>query len=291
MKALIKNIIIRYYGIVTLIGESTTNLVLFSLGICRYRIVIYMAIAGIVRAIANTMGISKNTLNVFIIIVGLPLIYIDILKGQLYPVFPHLNILISFSVMIPTVIITNTYLTKLVQKITCNEIFTYCLNCKYENPRLVKMCTNCKSTVKNFDNCDIKYEKPKSLLNIIYGEYVAAVYNFGSSRGVYKNSVKLRTTKMFITNINTIFIKYKALDRGWTSKEVIKNIDIKKIIIEKKKHTRFIMPVLSIITSNGTIYDLYYYAAEPASVKLMEIANCLKKQNTNIEIELQTGMG
>lgn len=279
-----KNLLLKYYEIVTLLGESISYLLLFSIGICRYRIIIYLALAGIARAIANSNGVGKNAFNIIITAMALPLVYLDMLYGQLYPVFPHFNIIISVGALIFTVITINTCLKQLVQKITCNEIFTYCLNCKFENKHLVKTCANCRSTVIDFKDVDNKYEKPKSLLNIIDGEYVVAIYHIGKYRGVYKNDIKLQIMNMIITNINTIFINYKYNCKGWSYREEINNNNIIKMVIEKKKHNKVTVPVLSIITSCGTIYELYYYTFDLENKKLFEIAGCIKKQNTNIEI-------
>lgn len=285
LKTLLKNTLSKYYETITLFGESISYLLLYSIGICRYRTILFLSAAGIIRAITNSTNINKDGLNIVIISLALPFLYLDILKGQLYPVYENVNVFISVGATLITAFTINKYLKKLVQQITCNEIFTYCLNCKFENTRLVKICANCKSSGIEFLNVDSNLKKPMSLLSCIDGEHVVAVHNFGGFK-VFKDNVKLQVKKMVITNINTVFVNYKTYSRGWSNREIIKNIDIKKIAIEDAKHNkRAPAPILSITTSNGTIYELFHYSTDPSPISLTEIANCLKSQNTDIEID------
>lgn len=283
----LRNVLSKYYEIITLFGESISYLFLYSIGICRYRVILYLAAAGIIKAIINSTKIGKNILNIILITFALPFLYVDIQKGQLYPIYNNLNVLISLGAMLITAFTVNKYLKTLVQKITDNEVFTYCLNCKFENSHLVKRCVNCKSTVMDFCNADVNLERPMSLLNCIAGEHVVAVYSFGGFQ-VYKDNIKLQVKQMIITNINTVLVNYKMHCKGWSNREVINNTDIIKIAIENAKYNkRAPASILLITTSIGTIYELFHYSTDPAPISLTEIANCLKSQNAGIEIDCQ----
>lgn len=281
--SLIIKTIIRYYGVVTLIGESSMYFVLFASGICRYRLVIFLAISAIVRAIADVIGAGKNVLTILITVSACILLYLDILYGQIYPIFPQINILISVGALVLSIFFFNVFIEKVVQAVTNNKVFIYCLHCKFEHTHLVDKCLNCGLTMDNNMYQNNVSRKPESLLDIADGEYIVEQYRFGCFSGVYKNGTKLAVKKIIITNIRVIFINYNFYSRGWTSREIILLNDITKISLDNKKHRKVTAPILTLYTTNDDNFELFYYAADSSSVYLLEIADCLVSQNDSIE--------
>lgn len=273
-------------------------ILLFAVGICRYRSVLVLALIMFLRFIITLDNIKfLTTMLAPLLIVAL---IADVKMGQFYPIFPELSPFISVLSYLITEFIVVEYLKSRTYTLSGNKVFAVCPRCFYNNGYLVPVCGICKFNYEKYSNdlvsnskkllsgdtegrtSQVECKLPKNLssrkkvaLNLDPSESILASVRIAPFRGLYKNDLKLIISHMIITDCRIIIIRFGGIAGGWKAREDLKIKDIESFDIENKLHhgrqVRFIVFKL-----NDDLYEMFYSAGD--TVVLNEIYKCINSR-------------
>jgi hypothetical protein len=184
------------------------------MGIVRYRFALAFVARGLLSAI-NQYHKEKATdtkfnaywqiINAILIGVVFFSVLIDVSKGQIYPKYPELPILVSLvcaGIGYGFILLLHVKIGSLFQRMSGGVIFTVCPNCGYANIKVVETCINC-SYKKNMPlvNYKEKEEIPEDLKDKI------KQYN---SAGLYKKPPESLIKGLNLEHDESILISIKA---------------------------------------------------------------------------------
>lgn len=315
MKSKIKSIAFEHHKAITYATSGLAFLLVFLAGAARYRFVIFFAF--FLGAQALLMAMRKN-LKPILLAAGpimIALLFLDIKNGQIYPLFPTLNVVISIIILFVTMVLFEYSTRIIIRKITEDDLFFMCKKCGYKHAKLVKKCVNCgyipsqsteiikSSFVEDHReiNADYKerieenikigiYKEPSKriyeILRLNNDETVIVNFKLTPHRLFFKNGSQDIIKRLIVTNLALYFIDYSVFHSGWRRKEVVKHADIKKVSAEMKAHKVFVFdkePVLTVYESDN-VFEIYWKKIFPFKKRLLGVLDSIKEQNSEIEV-------
>ena len=277
-------------------------IILFIIGVGRYRSCLFIATYFIIKALSSKRIKNDNYFKFLFIAIGSPLLYLDITKGQILPIYNN-HIFIFFLAFSLTELLTKKYANSFIENITDGEEFSYCRQCGFENIELVSTCKECGSK-KNVENISTKNAlttkckdsveneelfssmPTKRLLKILKLEDKEEIYlniRIPFIRGIHKDNIKQLCKNLIVTNLNLTFIDYKFNHRGWFYREQIPASQIKDIGVGQKHVGISDYPLLKIETIDDHKIELFVDTNnldEETYLELaMSISDIVKKNN------------
>ncbi len=280
-------------------------LILYLIGLCRYRSALVLSIIMFIRVINDVF--NRKVLFIVFAPIFVIAFYFDIKLGQYFPIYTNLNPLISILIFVITEFIIVEYIKKRLPSIIGNEIFVVCPICHFNNDNPISVCRNCRyvyDTLENYKKVDInnyddglkidnnitseinftKFNKSiskikKIALNLHENETIIANISISPFRGVYKNGVKLYIDSLVITQYRIILIKFGFTDGGWKIREDIPITDIISSNVQNKWHHTKKVNLLVCQLINNDIYELFY-SPFATSLSILElISDYIKLSN------------
>ena len=267
-------------------------LLLFAVGLGRYRICLFVASYFLIKPI-----ISSNVKNAYIfkvtyLAIGLPFLYFDIERGQIFQIYNN-NLIVFFISFALLELFTKNFTNYSVETLTGNNIFSFCQKCGYENIELVSKCKNCQSkgnynttyqlnsnTVNNkINDCNESVftsepsEKLLNLLKLKNDEFILINIKIPFIRGIHKNNQKKLCKNVVITNYAVYFIDYKFYHRGWVYLERLPFSEIEKVSVGTKHVGISDYPLLNIDTQNEDKFEFFVSSTNLQEEKYAKLAN------------------
>lgn len=291
-----KNILINKIHSIDMLLDGLLLLIFFAIGIGRYRAALVLAAIMFIRF----MTCDKN--RKVVTIVCAPLfalaLYLDIKRGQFFPVFPNLNPLISIFAFVPTEYIFVQYVKAIIPRLVKNAIFIVCPKCQFNNNNPTQTCSKCQYTnLFTTDNYLIEHDKTvgrmvadrigdskinklmskkwESALNLSDGEIISMNIQISPFRGVYKNGTKLFIDSFVLTQSRIILIKFGFICGGWTTRNDLPIKDIESVTIQNKWHHTKEVNLLVLKLINGDVYELFYSPFDNSTAVLNEVADSI----------------
>lgn len=285
--------------------DSVLLLVLYAVGVCRYRSVLVLSVLMLMRfTIADEKMKYVKSILAPVLIFSLIL---DIKFGQYFPIYPTLSPIISVLIFVTSEYIFVVYVKYLIPRLSNNKVFTVCPKCYFNNGNLVTTCggSNCGySCLENtylhltdneeIENCKIVSNQigsnlPKTIskrkraaLNLRHNEILLANIRVSPFSGVYKNGSKLFINSLIITDSRIILIKYGSIAGGWKTREDLALSSISSIKIGTKWHITKVASMLEFKLTNDNTYELFYSTFDKSNQVLDDMAGCIKSLNGNL---------
>lgn len=270
-------------------------LILFMVGVGRYRVCLFMALYFLIKPILVNTPWVNNIAKFFFSVVAIPLLYLDATQGQVFPVY-NTNLIVFFISFALTELLSKKYVNSYIESITRGEIFSYCKRCGYENVELVRTCKECSynkklgdlpkesSDKRKYDpainNKDLYASTPtKRLIEILKLEDDEKIYfnvNVPFVQGIYKNNVKYLCKNVVITNKNVHFIDYKFYHRGWCYLERLPVTQIKSIDASIKHIGISDCSLLRIESTDNNTFEIFVSMRNLDKETYIEIAHIIK---------------
>ena len=267
-------------------------LLLFAVGLGRYRICLFIASYFLIKPIISSNVKNADIFKFTYVAIGLPILYFDIEKGQILQIYNNnlLVFLISFALF---EIFTKKYTNKYIESFTKYKIFSFCQKCGYENIELVDKCKNCQSKEENnstsrhatniignkIKDCSeniLTSDPSKKLIDLLKlknDECIFVNIEIPFIRGVHKNNQKKLCKNVVITNYAVYFIDYKFYHRGWVYLERLPVSEIEKVSVGTKHVGISDYTLLNIVTKNEDKFEFFVSATNLQEEKYAILAN------------------
>ncbi|BCR06064.1 hypothetical protein DESUT3_31330 [Desulfuromonas versatilis] len=249
---------------------------LFLIGLGRYRVCLFLASYFLFKPLLFERIEGGKYLRVLYLVFAIPLLYLDIAHGQIFPIFKS-NLIVFFLSFALLELLSKKYINSYVEKITSNEIFSFCKKCGYENIELVNTCKNCQFANKeelpggkNNSEIGIKFKTDNKnhfshnptnrllkILRIGSSEEVHLNIKIPYIRGIHKNNNKILCKNVIVTNQNIIFIDYKFYHRGWSFQDCLSFSNFKNAEVGIKRVGVSDFPLLKIITNENEKFEFF----------------------------------
>lgn len=272
----IKQLLVKHYRIIFYSREGFFFLLLFLTGIARYRVILIFIINGVLAG-WNQYLIAKGSKTQFteyycgiikpvLMLAAIFLLLMDLSKGQIFPIYPAFPMWASVGIVVAAygiIMVTNTALGRLFQRITENDIFTVCPCCGYANTQMpVAVCKNCQyrkglpvaeykenlqmpielqDEINQYKKAGLYKKLPESVIKglglacdeillIALNSYSKLIYKNGDGTILNKYGETCMLNKMVLTNKRICFLFERA--GGWQHVECLVYNDIKNVFIE-----------------------------------------------------------
>ena len=314
MKNDIKKIIFLHYQTIVILSYSVPFLLIFVMGIGRYRVVLSFSMFFLVKAALSYFKKENRLLYLLFLPVLLSMLYLDIKNGQIYPIFPRLNFIVTISIVIAIEVLMRGYINNILERLSDKVLFKVCPSCKYDNKNLVEQCNNCSYSKNNDGNLieieqsnnmpivtlDINneienynkvglYRKPSKkivdILNLSVGESVLINLKIFPFRTFFKDGNRDIANNLILTSQGIYFLDYSFFGSGWRMRKVISYGQIINVSFTSKKVFASEKPIFSINTANG-LYEVLFSTFSPYREKIERIIDCIKKRNPKISVEI-----
>ena len=306
------------YNAILNLSSSIIELLIFATGLGRYRIILFYSAFSLLKAIFNWLKVDDlRILYFFYLPILVITLYVDIQKGQFYPIFPKLPFWITVLILVVAELSTREYVKKMLWKLSDGEIFSVCPSCKYDNRNIVTQCSNCsfrkgiekvdekryeyRDSTLIYSNLNKEIENYKkiglfkkiplrifNLLGICENETILIYSRVFPFKSLFKNSIRLILNNIVLTSERIIFVDYYFFSSGWRVKEVFSYDEIVEVVATMKKLGIKKEPVIIIKTIKDS-YELFFRTLFPYRGKIKGIIDCIKKRNPNIPVTMDIG--
>jgi len=250
-------------------------ILLFTIGVGNYRAIIALIVYFSARALVcnKAINISLNLLTAPLVVFA---ILYDVKYGQLWSSHEY-NLFYLIVAFIVIDHVSTKYINMLTEHISNNYIFSYCLNCKYENNGLTASCKNCgheggsvdvplvrneiyddsfKSQLPTLRYAIDNYSIANLSLTIDEKIYMSIKIGFGDGPRI--SGKKQLCTNVVITNRNIILMHKFIFQRGWRWREKISLNDIKEVVMVDQNITSSARQSIKLSTESST-YELFLW--------------------------------
>lgn len=311
----LKTLIIEKHEAVVAFFMGLETLLVFAVGLGRYRTVLVFGFFFLLRALLRWAARKERFLLILMLPALLTSIYYDFTRGQIFPVFQFGNALITIaSLMIADALFVRLFLNRVLQKWSSQALFKVCPICKFDNKSLVNRCACCSyykadivesytaedrlidvphmpndliNEIEEYKRAGFNKQPSKKTIKLVglnFDEYILLNMRFFASPSFFIDGVRTVADNFLLTTQRVIFIHSLFFEKGWRMRETIIYKDITRLLITSRRVLNTDQPSLRIETQNG-YYEIGFQAITDYREKIDNIILCIRRRRPDVRIE------
>lgn len=302
---------VRNHKAVRYFSMGAVTWLVFAIGLARYRSVLCFGLFFILWGFVAYSETKHKLLTIALLPSLLVTLYLDVHNGQLFPVVPHLSVLIT---IVSLVVIGELFMNgiyRVLTKWSGGALFEMCPRCKCNNKSLVDQCSHCsyKKTLSHneimnkemIEGVEIDpaiaseiaeyrkawFEQPTkkilSLLGLHRNEFVLTNLNLSPLASYFKDGVRSVAGNMVLTTERIIFIHRVFFEKGWRMREDVPYSELIEVCICVKRLVVAEEPVISIKTQSCN-YEICFRTTTSYEKRISAIISCIRGMSPGVKI-------
>lgn len=271
-------------------------ILIFSLGIGRYRVVLAYAFYSFIACLLTLKRPDNKDFYWLLLPLMVISISLDIARGAVMPLFEHNYLVVAIGTVFVGDTVAKNCAERLIGKLSKGLLFVICPSCFYENKELVEKCIYCSyekgsSTMLSPPVAQPPYGKiAPRVLNILklQDEQILFYLSWFPSKTVFINSERDSRAIFVITTRNIILLDYYRFalthPESWRVKDKVDLSAISSVEITTRDLYHMRYPLLVISTTSGDKYEMIFHIGRKYSDRMKKIVDILREMNPKIEI-------
>lgn len=303
MNSRVKELFVRRHNLVLHLTSFLTASLIFLSGVGRYRTVLVYAAYCLLKSVWTFIKPGREVKYVLLPAIIFSL-YLDITKGQFFPLFLSGNLVVALLAMVITDTLLRRGVERFIEHSAEGNLFVKCPSCKYDNKELVGRCVFCfyekghsvsvapanlsVPLVAVGSNVKMPSNKIIRMIGVGADERILFLMKVFPFKSVFRNGKQEIMNVFVLTEDRMILLDYHYFSSSWRKRY---DIAVSEILIVEGKMKRIYMaqqPSLEIKTRPGHTYEIVFRRFGGYKEKIFAIGNLIKQLNpeTKVTIDL-----